>query len=305
MPIHAFGYLLVVILLFAGNLLVGKLATDSLPPLTLALGRMLVAFLAVLACFGHAAWRQRHHLREQVKALAVMAVTGMALFNATLYSALQTSEAANVAVLESLIPAVTALMMALFFRERLGGIKWLGILLSALGASWVVTQGEPWVILQRLQIGDAYVGGAIASWVLYSLAARQWLGRVPFYASLVPMTGMAVLFLLPLAVLENILSDVSWQLDGGAIGAMLYLGLGPSLVALLCYNRALLLVGPSRTATSLNLLPVATMALGYGVLGLPVSIHQLTGAFMVIVGVSMVTLNFRRRHTLYQGNDAL
>ena len=41
----------------------------------------------------------------------------------------------------------------------------------------------------------------MASWVLYMLAVRQWLGRIPFYASLVPMTGIAVACLAPLALL--------------------------------------------------------------------------------------------------------
>ncbi|GAB2779186.1 DMT family transporter [Halomonas shantousis] len=294
MPFRAAGYLLVVVLLFSGNLLVGKLATGSLPPLTLALGRMVVAFIVVLVCFGHVAWRQRHVLMKQAKALAAMSVTGMALFNAMLYSALRTTEATNVAVLESGIPAVTALVMALFFRERLGAIKWLGVLLSALGAAWTVTDGEPFGILHRLHIGDAFVAGAIASWVLYSLAVRQWLGRIPFYASLVPMTGIAVMFLAPLALLENALTETVWHLDGEAVMAVLYLGVGPSLIALVCYNRALLLIGPSRTATSLNLLPVVTMVLGYWLLGTPITSYQIFGAAAVILGVSLVTMNRHR-----------
>ncbi|MEA3252067.1 MAG: DMT family transporter [Pseudomonadota bacterium] len=291
---RAILYLCVVVLLFAGNLLVGKLATASLPPLTLSLARMLVAFIAVSALFGRAAWQQREALRRQAKALTAMAITGMALFNATLYSALQTSEPTNVAVLESMIPAVTALVMALFFRERLGGVKWAGIAMSAFGAAWVITDGEPLGILYRLQVGDAFVGGAVASWVLYMLAVRQWLGRIPFYASLVPMTGIAVACLAPLALLENWLLDTMWHLDGASLATVLYLGIGPSLIALVCYNRALLLVGPSRTATSLNLLPVATMLLGYWLLGTSITLSQVVGAAVTIVGVSLVTLNLPR-----------
>lgn len=295
MPIRAVFYLAIVVLLFSGNLLVGKLATASLPPLTLALGRMVVVFLAVLVCFGHAAWRQRRVLLQQIKALAAMSITGMALFTALLYSALRSSDPTNVAVLESLTPAATALAMALFFRERLGAIKWLGVLLSVVGATWVVADGAPLEILYRLQAGDALVAGAIASWVLYSLAARQWLSRIPFYASLVPMTGIAVLFLAPLALIENAVVETTWQFGGAVIAAILYLGVGPSLIALICYNRALLLVGPSRTATSLNLLPVVTMVMGYLLMGAPVTLNQIVGALVVIFGVSLVTLNIGRR----------
>lgn len=295
MPIRAVFYLTIVVLLFSGNLLVGKLATASLPPLTLALGRMVVVFVAVSICFGPAAWRRRDVLLQEARALVTMAVSGMALFTALLYSALRTSEPSNVAVLESLTPAATALAMALFFRERLGRVRWFGVLLSAVGAAWVVSNGELLAVLERLQIGDAFVGAAIAAWVIYSLGARHWLARLPFYASLVPMTGIAVLFLTPLALVENVLLKTTWHLDGSAVAAILYLGLGPSLIALICYNRAILLVGPSRTATSLNLLPVATMVLGYGLMDIPVTLNQVIGAIIVIFGVSLVTLDIRRR----------
>ncbi|WP_251977162.1 DMT family transporter [Salinicola avicenniae] len=293
MSCRAVGYLSVVVLLFSGNLLVGKSTSASLPPMTLALGRMLVVFVTVLALFGPAAWRQRQVLWRERRALAIMAIHGMALFSALLYSALRSSEATNVAVLESLTPAATALAMALGFRERLGRVRWFGIGLSAVGAAWVVSDGALLDTLGRLQAGDALVAGAIVAWVIYSLAARQWLSRVPFYAALVPMTGMAALFLLPLSVLENLWFDMCWRLDGSALLAMLYLGLGPSLVALICYNRALLLVGPSHTATSLNLLPVVTMLLGYLLLGAPITREQVIAAAIVIAGVSLVTLNPR------------
>nr|WP_255702044.1 DMT family transporter [Salinicola sp. DM10] len=294
-PFIAVFYLAVVVLLFSGNLVVGKFATASVPPLTLAWSRMLVVFLAVTLIFGAAAWRQRQVLGREIKALTIMSINGMALFSALLYSALRVSDATTVAVLESLTPAATAMLMALFFRERLGRIRWLGILLSAAGAAWVVSDGAIVRTLARLQTGDALVAAAVLAWVVYSVAARHWLSRVPFYASLVPMTGIAVLFLTPLVVVENAFFAEAWQLDGHALAAILYLGLGPSLVALICYNRALLLVGPSHTATSLNLLPVVTMGLGYLMLGAPITLNQVIGALVVIVGVSLVTLNLRRR----------
>tara|TARA_B100000678_G_scaffold14549_1_gene11524 strand:- start:251 stop:526 length:276 start_codon:yes stop_codon:yes gene_type:complete len=81
--ILAIGYLSIVVLLFSGNLLVGKLAIASLPPLTLSLGRMVVMFVAVLILFGPAAWRQRRLLLNEIKASqvvgAVTVITGVSL----------------------------------------------------------------------------------------------------------------------------------------------------------------------------------------------------------------------------------
>ncbi|WP_447555385.1 DMT family transporter [Vreelandella sp. EE22] len=281
-------YLLAVVMFFSGNLLVGKTATGSLPPFALATARMGVAFIAATCCFGVASWRWRYRLISQWRALAIMAVMGMALFQALIYAALATTSANSVAVLETGIPVATAVVMALIFKERLRGTQWAGVLLSVVGAIWVVTKGEPAQALDNASAGSAIMVLAIACWVIYSLAVRHWWATLPIYASLPPMTAIGVLVLLPLAWVEYWMLEPTLSLDSATLGAVVYLGLGPSLVAFVCYNRAVALVGPSRASLALNLLPVATMLLGYAVFGYGVTSAQIIGSVMTITGVCLV-----------------
>ncbi|QJD59512.1 DMT family transporter [Pseudomonas sp. gcc21] len=280
-------------LLYAGNILVGKAVAGTLPPVTLALGRVLVALIAVVCLFGPAAYRQRQLLIQQWRGLLAVAVSGVALFNVFVYAALQYTSATNVAVLESGVPVITALCMAAFFGERLRGSQWLGIVLSVAGAAWVVSAGQLSALLEQANRGDVLMLLAVCAWVGYSFTIRRWLVGMPAYATLVPLMAIAALILAPMALAENLLSERVWSLDTEAFLALLYLGLGPSLVAFVAYNRAVLLVGPSRSAVLLNLLPLVTMAGGFWWLGAPITLVQIIGAVVVVVGVTLVV--FERR----------
>lgn len=281
-------------ILYAGNILVGKAVAGSLPPVTLALGRVLVALIAVVCLFGPAAYRQRALLMQQWRGLLAIAVSGVALFNVFVYSALKYTSATNVAVLESGVPVITALCMAAFFGERLRRRQWLGIVLSVAGAAWVVSAGNLSQLLEQANRGDVLMLLAVCAWVGYSFTIRHWMVGLPTYATLVPLMAIAALVLAPLALVENLLLAPRWTLDSQAFMALLYLGLGPSLVAFVAYNKAVLLVGPSRSAVLLNLLPLATMAGGFWWLGAPITLVQVIGSVVVVVGVTLVVFERRR-----------
>ncbi|UOQ95680.1 DMT family transporter [Halobacillus shinanisalinarum] len=42
------------------------------------------------------------------------------------------------AVLESIIPVITVVLSAFMLKEKLKGVQWCGVVLSLIGAIWVV-----------------------------------------------------------------------------------------------------------------------------------------------------------------------
>ncbi|HSP59021.1 MAG TPA: DMT family transporter, partial [Halomonas sp.] len=90
--------------------------------------------------------------------------------------------------------------------------------------------------------------------------------------------------LAPIALLEG-----AWQvlprLEAAEFAGLAYLGIFPSVVALLLYNSALADIGPSRAAVYLNLLPVFTMLGAWWWLGDRILPVQVIGSLVVIVGV--------------------
>lgn len=285
-----YGLLFVVVLLFAGNILVGKAAADALAPFTLALARSVIAFAAALIFFAPAAWRARQQFFARAGRLFVIGATGIGLFNALLYAALHTTDANSVAVLEASIPLFTALIMWLIAGEQLSAQAWGGVVLSTIGAIVVVSRGVPTQLFVKASIGDVVMLGAVAAWILYALAGRRGLADMPRFATMVPLTLSACIALLPLAIIEQWLVRQPLALSFRGAGSALYLGLGPSFVGFIIYNRALVKLGPTVSAISLNGLPLVVMAGGWAWFGAPVNTAQIAGACAVVLGVTLLLL---------------
>ena len=282
---RAYLMCILVVVFYSGNILVGKALAD-LPPFTIAFLRVAIAFVVLLP-FGYRGARQAAPLfRQHFKPLLFMTVTGVAAFTTFLYAALQFTSATNVSVLEAAIPAVTVALSAWLLREKLRWIQLFGVALSLFGSVWVVLEGQVFQLGDLgWNAGDALMVGAVASWSLYSIGVRKYLHLFPSYGSVLVMTGLSVLMLLPFVVGEWLILGVPELDSSGHWWGLVYLGVFPSVVALILYNRAVAILGASQASVYLNFLPVGTMLGAYFLLGETITAMQILGAVVVIAGV--------------------
>lgn len=277
-------FLLLVVAIFSGNILVGKALAD-LPPFTISMGRVFIALLIMLPVGWHQA---RHHLpmfRRHWRPLLGLSLTGVAFFNALIYASLKYTSATNVAILESTIPVVTLLLSVLLLGERFRALQWFGVALSLAGAVVVILAGTPRVgVPGGFNPGDMIMLLAVLVWVGYSFLVKEHMARFPRYGSLLVMLAIANLALAPIALFEG-----AWQvipsLGLEEAAGLAYLGIFPSVVALLLYNHALADIGPTRAAVYLNLLPVFTMFGAWWLLGDDILALQVLASLVVIIGV--------------------
>lgn len=280
--------LLAVVLVYSGNLLVGK-SVAHLSPALVSLLRSLIALALVSVLFGAATVRHWDRIRPALPRLALVALTGIAGFNVFIYAALREATATQVAVAETAIPAVTVLAAALALREWLRPAQWLGVVISLAGALWVVSAGAPTVLFESdAAAGLLFMAGAVASWVIYTLAVRRSLGPLPPFAVLPPLLFMAALVQLPIALIWWEDGDLATLRQGPVLAALLYLGIFPSIVAFVLYNKAVVTVGPSRAAIFLNLLPIFTMIGDRLLYGEPFGAEKVIGTVAVVTGVVLV-----------------
>ncbi|APX94269.1 hypothetical protein BWR19_15740 [Halomonas sp. 1513] len=277
-------FLLLVAAIFAGNILVGK-ALAGLPPFTISLGRVFIALLIMLPLGWHQARRGWPLFREHWRPLVGLALTGVAFFNALIYAALNYTSATNVAILESMIPVVTLLFSVALLGERFRVVQWLGVALSLGGAVTVISAGQQGPALAGgVNPGDAIMLLAVLVWVGYSLLVKTHMARFPRYGGLLVMLVIANLALAPIALFEGAAQQLP-QISGGQLLGLAYLGIFPSVVALLLYNSALADIGPTRAAIYLNLLPVFTMLGAWWWLDERIVALQVLASAVVIVGV--------------------
>jgi drug/metabolite transporter (DMT)-like permease len=282
--------MILVVIMYSGNILVGKFINE-LSPFTIAFFRLLIAFVVLLPIGFHSAWKHRSTFLKYKKPLLLMTLTGVTFFNTFIYGALQFTTASNVAVLETVIPALTVVLSALLLKERLQGIQWSGVLISIIGAVWVVIDGKITnFLMMNWNVGDVLMIGAIISWAIYSIVVKQYIHLFPPFGSILVMTGISVFVLLPFVLIEWFITGLPvLAATPSYVMSLLFMGIFPSFIALIFFNRAVASLGASQASVFLNLLPVFTMLGAYLWLGESISGMQIIGAFIVILGVMLTT----------------
>ncbi|MCE7793300.1 DMT family transporter [Salipaludibacillus sp. CUR1] len=291
--VTAYFLMILVVIFYAGNILVGKAINDLLP-FTIAFFRLLIAFLIVLPFAWKKTWEQREIFIKYKKPFFWMTLSGVTFFNTFIYGSLQFTSSTNVAVLETLIPALTVVLSAYILKEKLYRIQWAGVMLSLLGAVWVVVDGS---IFQLARMdwnpGDLIMTGAIICWSAYSIFVKKYMHLFPAFAALLVMTGLSLIVLLPFVAAEWMWAGVPQLFEPDIVTGLIYLGIFPSFIALIFFNRAVGILGASKASVFLNFLPVATMLGAYMWLGETITIMQITGAAIVISGVLITTQGSR------------
>ena len=274
-------------LLWAGNAIVGRLVRDAVPPMTLNLIRWVIA-LAVLVPLGRAVFRSGSGVLSNWRRYAMLGLLSVGLYNSLQYLALQSSTPINVTLVASGVPVWMLLVGRLFYGVPVKRKQIVGAALSILGVLVVLCRGDVHQLLGlRLVAGDLYMILATIAWSFYSWMLMQQKDvpglRADWAAFLLAQVGYGVLWSTALAGGEWALQDVhiTWSWTLGA--ALLYVALGPAILAMRCWGAGVQRAGPSIGAFFINLTPLFTALLSSSFLGEAPHLYHVL-AFALIVG---------------------
>ncbi len=283
---RAVALLGLVMLLWAGNSIVGRAVRDDVGPFTLAFIRWAGASL-VLAPFAiRPLIREWPAIRRGWKAILLLGLLGVAAFNALLYSGLKYTTATNGLLLQAAIPPAIMLLDRMFFGVRTTLWQAAGVAASVLGVVVIVFEGDPGAVLQlHFGLGDGLVLISIVVWALYTvfLRLRPEISAVSFIATtfLIGVIAMA-----PLALLEA--QPLVWSPRLGA--AFLYVALLPSLLSYFIYTHATGVVGPARAGQAITLMPLFGAFLAAGLLGEKLHAFHFAGMALILIGIVVAAL---------------
>ena len=279
-------------LLWAGNAVVGRLVAPLVPPSTLNFLRWGLAFLFLLP-FAWRILRAGSPLWTHMRRYAVLGLLGVGCYNALQYLAVKTSTPINVTLVASSMPAFMLGLGAAFFGQRITRRQLTGALLSIAGVLVVLSQGNLAHLAQvRFVAGDLYMLVATASWALYSWLLAQpvdppevradWAAFL--MAQLVPGLVWSGLF----AAGETAVTTQTIQWGWPLASALLYVAIGPALIAYRCWGLGVQRVGPSIAGFFANLTPLFAAVFSAAFLGeAPRLFHAL--AFVLIVAGIVVS----------------
>jgi len=271
-------------LCWAGNVVLARGIVDIIPPVSLAFWRWSIAFLILLPfAFNHARKDGKLFLTHW-KIICFLAVTGISLFNTLLYLSVQTTTAINAALIQTTMPATIILITLVAFKEKISRIQTFGVVLCMLGAFIVVLRGKFSNFLNFSFVeGDLLMFLAVLLYALYSAFLRK---RPPIHplSFLLFTIGVGSLGLLPVYLWEISCSG-PFLVDSTAVFSILYVAVFPSLVAYLCWNRGVELIGANRAGLFINLIPIFASFMAIAWLDESLKTFHCVGLLLVFAGM--------------------
>jgi len=280
-------------MLWACNAVLGRVIADMASPMTLNLLRWCLAFVLLLPLAG-SVLRPGSPLWPSWRRFTGLSLLSIGGYNALLYLALNTSSAINVTLVGSITPVWMLLIGRVFFGAAISRRQWLGAAMSIFGVMLVMSRGELDVLLNvRLVPGDFYILLASAAWAYYS-----WMLGHPTTEPSAIRTNWSAFLMGQVAfglVWSALFAGVEWSLGWGHLslswtlaGMLLFIAIGPALLAYRAWSAGVARTGPSIAGFFVNLIPLFTAVLSGLFLGeVPHLYHAL--AFVLIAGGIVVS----------------
>lgn len=289
-------------LLWAGNAVVGRALVGSVPPLALNAMRWALAFVLLLP-LGWRLFAQPRAIVERWRHLAMLGLVGVGSYNALQYAAVHTSTPLNVTLIAASMPLFMLVVGALFYGTPPRRPQIAGAVFSLAGVVLVISRGHVETILQiALLPGDLLMLLATALWALYSwmLAAppasmrgerrpdwdwSQMLLVQVFFGGLWAALG---------AGLEAAVAPQPVHWSPAVVAALVYVAIGPSLIAYRCWGLGVSTVGPAVAAFFSNLTPVFAGVLQAALLGEPPRWYHAAAFVLIVLGIVVSQAGLRR-----------
>ncbi|NDV13739.1 DMT family transporter [Crenobacter caeni] len=286
-PRQAPLFLVLALLMWSSNFIIGRALAGAIGPFTLACLRWLIAF-AVLAPF---AWRPLKAawpvIRGAWPLVMLLAASGIALTNTLLYLALKSSSALNAVVINSATPVLVLLFGALVSRSRIGAGQWLGMVLALAGALMIVVRGDAGrLALMSFGGGDYLVLAAGACWACYTVSLRYLPSGIPANALMLLLFAVGGASLAPFMLAEFARGDAVTAMAAPQWLSLAYLGVFPSVLAFILYNRAIAVMGSARAAPWLYLMPAFGVLMSVLLLGEAVHAYHVAGLAAIFAGIA-------------------
>jgi drug/metabolite transporter (DMT)-like permease len=262
---------------------IGKYAVAFVSPLYASAWRFTLAALVLIPVIAFLEGWSMAALKRNAFGLLIMSAVGVFGFNASLFYGLRHTSAVNGALIMAFTPALTAVFSALINRDALTRHQLVGLAFGIVGVIVVVSKGS-WHTLatMSLSVGDFLVLLAALCWAIYPVIPKRFvkgLSTLQITGSTIA-GGAALLAFFAIQTTPTFFAVPSLPV---ALG-IAFMGLIGSALAYLWWNQGVQRLGATSVAVFLNLVPMFTALIGVA-LGQPISLAQLCGAGLVIIGV--------------------
>ena len=282
--IRAYGLLILTSLVWAGNSVAGKIAAGHIDPILLTTLRWSIAALIITALSIRHLKTDWPVILKHWPLLMAYGVSGFALFNIFLYSALTQTNVINVMIEQAGIPFVIFLGNYLLFRTRATVAQLIGFALTLSGVILTATHGDIAQLLKlQFNIGDIMMLLAVLIYGGYSVSLK-WKPVMHWQSLLaIPCIGAAITCV-PVLIWRYLTHPFPMP-DATGWGVVAYAALFVALLASATYIAGIELIGANRAGLFINLLPIFGVFLAVIILREPLHGYHLIALALVSGGI--------------------
>jgi drug/metabolite transporter (DMT)-like permease len=230
------------------------------------------------------------------KYLFWVTLTGIVLFNTFIYIAGHYTPAINLALIGTTSsPVFVILISAIFLKEKISPLRIVGLILCISGILTLLSKGSIDTLLGfRFTPGDYFILCSAFVFAIYNILVRRKPATISALTFLFTIFIGGTIILMPFSIIEMRFSaPIIW--NNQLIGSILYLGIGASVIAFLCWNAAIARIGSVRTALFGNLIPIISTLEAVWLLDEEITWVHLVSGVLVIAG--LVIANTKKAHT--------
>ena len=182
----------------------------------------------------------------------------------------------------------TVFLARIIIGDRVNRIQMLGIAAGIVGVATMIVKANFQVLTNfEFNIGDLLVVVAIVGYASYAINLRKLPHELGTFASLCVILFSGSLCLLPFYIAEAIYIK-PLPFSGFVVFLVVIMAVGVSIASMAMWNMGNRVIGPSRAAVFVNLLPIFGSIMAIIFLDEELFLYHFFGAALVCAGIFMV-----------------
>lgn len=274
--------------IWAGNFIAAKILANAYSGLEMSYWRWLIAMIFAFPFAMKHMKQDIPYIFKEWKLMLFYGGIGCFFSNLLLYNAPHTAPAVDMTILMATSPLLMMFLSWIFFKEKINPFWIMGSIIALIGVCVLVTKGNLKIFQEaNFTVGHFWTLGCSFFFALYSISLRLFKEKINIWVFLETTFIIAFIANFSSCLIFNQALPVIHSFKD--FGAVLYIGIFSSLVAYICWNKAIELIGAVRTGIIYYLVPVFGSFFAVILINETIGIFQLIGGTMVLGGVLICT----------------
>ncbi len=290
----AYTFLVLAALFWSGNFIIGKFATlFEVPPLTLNFLRWVMVWFILIPFTIKEVLANKVYIKKNFFVIGFMGILSISTFNSVVYFALNFTQVINAVLMLAAIPVMIIIFSSIMKVEKTNVFQISGLILSIIGVGTIISNADIQKIISlNFNKGDLWMIVCVLSWSLYSTLLKKNKFKLSQFTLIQIMVTVGLIFLVPQFFYEQSIG-LYIKINKASLLILFYVVIFPAIAAYYCWQKAIELIGPNRSAMFIQLMPLFSAILAIIIFKEKFQLYHFVGATFIISGIYLSNRKFQ------------